>query len=746
MLNEILAPIDKNYKYSKEIYSGSGELIAAFLSNDEKWRFKTELNEVSPYLLQTILFKEDKYFYYHFGFNPVSIIKSFYSNIKSGDINSGASTISMQVIRMLEKRNRTYSNKVIEIFRAIYLELKYSKTEILELYISLLPYGGNIEGVKSASYIYFDKPASKLSLSEAVILSLIPNNPNYLRIDNESNLSRLRAFRDAWLSKLAYGKIFTKKDISDAYSEEIVSHRYKIPNYIPHLSQYFKRNEEYKIETYINLKIQNNISEILKRHNQRLNYLNISNCAALVIDNQTGQLAAYCGSADFKDSMHLGQNDGLKALRSPGSTLKPALYALALDEGIITPKRILYDIPTDFDGYEPENFDQKFNGAVTAEFALYNSLNIPAVKLLKDAGLQKFTGLLKKSGFNSIAQKEKYLGLSMILGACGTNALELCRLFTAFSNKGIPKEIIFTRQDSLKFIPVNNKIFSEEAAYLINDMLKFKEERFECKALQMKNIFIPKISWKTGTSYGKRDAWCIGYDKNHTVVVWCGNFNGNGSPYLIGSETALPIVFEIFEKIGVTPISQELPKNISNTQVCKESGMPPNEYCQNTVIDYYIKNATLPEKCNVHKSRYISVDSAVFYCNSCLPKDNFIKQIYLDYPPEYKLWLSLNNKIHDNLVHNPECKSINYNKSLNIISPSINYTYYIERNTGQQICLQATDADINNTLYWYINNEYLGKSKVFEKIFFTPTQDNYLIKCVSGRGESKEFLCKIKFY
>lgn len=747
LANELFAPISKHFKYSKEIYSKDNQLIAAFLSPDDKWRFETSLKEVSPYVIRTIVHKEDKYFDYHFGFNPIAIVKSMYSNVRSGAINSGASTITMQVIRMLERRDRTYLNKTLEIFRAIYLELKYSKSEILEMYLSLLPYGGNIEGVKSASYLYFDKPPIRLSLSEAVVLSIIPNNPNNLRLDKQENLSKLKTFRNTWLARLGADEVFDQTLLNDALNEGISANRHSISNYIPHLSQSFRSDEANIIHTFIDLPIQNKTAEILKRHNEKLKFLNISNCAALVIENQTGKAIAYCGSADFGDLSAKGQNDGVRALRSPGSALKPALLAAALDEGIITPKRILFDIPMDFDGYQPENFDEKFNGAVPADFALYNSLNIPAVQILKELGVRKFISLLKNCGFSNLAKKDEHLGLSMILGACGTNAIELGKFYSALAMRGQSKDIVFTHQDSINNSRTTaNTVVSEAAAYLVSDMLKFKEGRFESKALQMKNQYIPKISWKTGTSYGKRDAWSVGYDAKHTVVVWCGNFDGSGSPSLIGSEIALPILFEIFEKIGVNEDRRPVPKALISKKKCKESGMSPNEYCNNIIDDYVIKNTTQINRCSLHKMRYISIDSQYYYCNSCLPINEYKQQVYLDYPPEYKLWMTLQNKYREEILHNPHCNSINYNKSLEIISPNINYTYYIERDAGQEITLQASDIDINTKVYWYLNNELIGKCKVFEKIFFEPKQEDYLIKCASEKGQSKEISIKIKYY
>ncbi|MCW8817749.1 MAG: penicillin-binding protein 1C, partial [Ignavibacteriaceae bacterium] len=432
---DFLFPLPKQKEFSKEIHAKDGTLLTAYLTSDDKWRLRTELEEVSPDLIKAVIEKEDSWFYWHFGINPVSIVRALYKNIFSGEIESGASTITMQVARMIEPKKRTYFNKIIEMFRATQLEIKYSKREILELYLSLLPFGGNIEGVKSASYIYFNRPPDKLSLAQSITLAVIPNDPNTLRLDRSNQ--EIIAKRNRRIEKFKQAGIFSSVDLNDALGEPIENNRYAIPVLAPHFSYFVKDYFSGDIlNTTLDLSIQQTVENILLRNIRKVFYKGITNGAVLVIDNKNSSVVAYCGSADFYDEGSFGQVNGVTAIRSPGSTLKAALYAYAFDEGNLTPQMKISDIPTDFHGYQPENYDLKFYGNVSAEFALVNSLNIPAVRLLEKIGLNNFINFLGGSGFNQIQKQKSKLGLSLILGGCGTTLQELTRLFSSFARKG----------------------------------------------------------------------------------------------------------------------------------------------------------------------------------------------------------------------------------------------------------------------------------------------------------------------
>ena len=462
-----LFPLPDKIDYSTVITDSQGNIIHAYLSKDQKWRLKTELTEISPLLSKTIIAKEDKYFYYHPGLNVFAVIRAAAMNAMHMKRTSGASTITMQVARALYPEKRTFIAKCIETFRAFQLELKYSKKEILQLYLNLVPYGGNIEGVKAASLLYFNKNPDHLSLAEITALSVIPNRPSSLVIGKNNTI--IIKERNKWLLKFANEGVFTNKEITDALAEPLLAKRNSFPHYIPHLALKLKKQlTQHYIAANINLNTQLKIEQITGSYIHSLNFKNIHNAAVIVIDNKTHKVIAYIGSADFKDTLDGSQVNGATAIRQPGSTLKPLLYGLCIDEGLLTPKFIINDVPVNYSGYAPENYDQKFNGPVTLEYALEHSLNIPAVKSLKRLGEDKLINKLISCDFKQIKKDRNKLGLSLILGGCGANLEELTGLFSALANNGvyIRPQFLQTNDSSKKI-----KLMSPAAAYMITDML-----------------------------------------------------------------------------------------------------------------------------------------------------------------------------------------------------------------------------------------------------------------------------------
>lgn len=743
---DLIFPLPKQKEFSKEVHAKDGTLLTAYLTSDEKWRLRTELKEISPDLVKAVIEKEDCWFYWHFGINPVSIVRALYKNIFSGEIESGASTITMQVARMLEPKKRTYLNKFIEMFRATQLEIEYSKREVLELYLSLLPFGGNIEGVKSASYIYFNRPPGKLSLAQSITLAVIPNDPNSLRLDRSN--AEILAERNGWIKKFKQAGLFSSIVLNDALDEPIENNRYAIPVLAPHFSQFVKDNFDGDIlNTTLDLSIQQTVENILLRNVRKVFYKGITNGAVLVIDNKNSSVVAYCGSADFNDEGSFGQVNGVTTIRSPGSTLKAALYAYAFDDGNLTPQMKIADIPTDFHGYQPENYDLKFYGNVSAEFALVNSLNIPAVKLLEQIGLNNFISFLEGSGFNQIHKQKNKLGLSLILGGCGTNLQELTRLFSSFARKGklYPLHFISTENED-----EGEHIFSEASSYLIASILSGMNRS---DIVEFSNYSkLPKFAWKTGTSYGKRDAWAIGFNPNYTIGVWMGNFNGVGSPNLSGGEVAVPLLFDLFNAIDYNPDIKwfAAPEDLYTREVCSESGLIPTRYCTNVIHDFAIKNKSNNEVCNIHKLVYVNLEGTIQYCTDCLPSSGYKKVVYSVYQPELTVWLTQNkHDFHTPPPHNPDCTAKFAEGGPKILSPSEDYEYFLEspqNNEKQEILLLAASDSRVKTHYWYINDKFYRKCKPGERIFFNPQEKELKITCLDDKGRDRTVQVKIKYY
>lgn len=744
----IVFPPKVNVPYSTLITDKKGEILHAFLSTDEKWRMFVELKEITPTLRKAILAKEDKYFSYHFGVNPVAIFRAAFNNITKNRRTSGASTITMQVVRMLDPDERTYWNKISEILRAIQLEIFYSKDEILQMYLNLVPYGSNIEGIKSASYLYFQKSPDRLSLAEVTTLAIIPNRPTSLRLGTKNPL--IVEERNKWLKRFQQAKVFDNQLINDALREPLTVVRHEAPKDAPHLSLRLKKQftDEAIIHASVSKATQTKVEQMVANYVNRTRAMNINNAAVLVINNETMQVEAYVGSAGFNDKLDGGQVDGVQAIRSPGSALKPLLYATAFDKGIITPKNIINDVPTNFNGFEPENFDRKFNGKVSIEFALANSLNIPAVKVVKDLGKAVLIEQLKKADFQTVKKQEKDLGLSIVLGGCGVTLEEMTQLYAAFANDGNWQKAQLIENKFAKKKVNTTSIISSSATYLITEILA------QIKRPDLPNNFdytyrLPKIAWKTGTSFGRRDAWSIGYNKKYTVGVWVGNFSGEGVPELSGAEIATPLLFQIFNTIDYNTSSQwfRQPKEVVSRQVCAESGDLPSEYCSNKILDYSIKNISHTRKCTHLKKIYINLSESMSYCTQCLPVDGYKEKLYSNLAPELISFYELKHILYERIpTHNPNCTRFfkTANNAPIITNPNNGSEYFLSEKDTQQMQLACQTANDVREVYWYINDRLLQKASANKPVFFTPNLGKLKISCTDDKGRSSSISVMVK--
>lgn len=741
LLNFIF-PLPDKIEYSTIITDSKGELINAYLTKDEKWRMKTELDEISPLLRKTIIAKEDKYFYSHPGINVIAIGRAFFKNLVKMKRTSGASTITMQVARALEPGKRNIWNKIRESFRAFQLEWKYDKDEILQLYLNLVPYGGNIEGVKAASLLYFKKNPDHLSLAEITALSIIPNRPSSLVIGKNNDL--IIKERNKWLQKFADEKVFTKKEIEDALAEPLTATRTLVPHYIPHLSYKLKKQRRLLVKTSIDLNIQLKTEKLVEDYTRAQRLKNIKNAAVVIVDNKTHKVIAYLGSSNFNDTTDGGQVNGANAVRQPGSTLKPLLYALCFDEGLLTPKSILTDVAVNYEGYAPENYDKKFNGYVSTEYALEHSLNIPAVKSLKLLGHEKLIQKLAACNFKQIQKDQRKLGLSMILGGCGTTLEELTGLFSAFAYDGIYIQPSFLQTDSS-----NQKVnlVSPAANYMINEILS-KVNRPDFPLNWTATERMPKIAWKTGTSYGRRDAWSIGYNKNFTVGVWVGNFSGVGVADLSGANIATPLLFKIFNTLDYDNDKDwfSQPEDCEIRQVCSETGMIPAAHCSHIITDYFIPLISSTRSCDNRQEIMISPDEKVSYCKSCAPQTGYKKKWFKIIEPDMQAWYNDNNITYQKIpAHNPDCELIFKGNAPMIISPVNNTEYLISKKDPEPLQLICKTSNDVSKVYWYINNKFYKGCNAGEKQFFVPSEGPVKISCTDDKGRNKDITITVKY-
>lgn len=533
----------KSIYYSTEVLDKDRRLLYTFLNDKDRWQLPIELNRLDERFVKATLAIEDRNFYKHPGVDFLAVVRSSFLNLTNGRIISGASTISMQTVRLVEGRKRSFLNKIIEMVHAVRLEQLYTKDEILKMYFELAPYGGNIHGVRAASLRYLNKEPGDLTLSESALLAGLPQSPSRLRPDRHPARAKIR--RDRVLrAMLDYGAI-NNKDYVQAVSEPVVVGHYEFPKKAPHFSLYVKAraDQEKVLHTTIDEGMQGFAEQALKNAVERLKEQGVTNGAVVIIENKTGKVRAMVGSADFMSVADQGQVNGALARRSPGSALKPFTYALALETGRYSTRTLLDDVPSRYAEYMPRNFDKKFRGKVSLREALVDSLNIPAVEVLDDVGYRLLHELLRESGLKTLSPNPDRYGLSLTLGSPDVRLLELTNTYAMLGRLGVYKP--FTVSEGAGDAP-GRRLLSDGAAYIVADILS-DDLRLQAGGLYRDAKQSPRIAFKTGTSYGQRDAWTFAYNPEYTIGVWLGNFNGKSSKALVGLEVATPVAVLIFD-------------------------------------------------------------------------------------------------------------------------------------------------------------------------------------------------------
>lgn len=721
------------------VFDVNGRLLHTFTSSDEMWRFQTPLQQISPALQKYLLTYEDRWFYWHPGINPLAIARAMVQNLYAGSVISGGSTLTMQIARMIEPKDRTMKNKLVESFRALQLEHFYTKKQLLEIYFNIAPYGGNIEGAAAASWMYFGKEPAQLSYAEAALLAALPNNPSYLRPDVHPEAARVA--RDKVLLRMVQHGVLTQIDYAEALKEPVPERRRDWPFIAPHLSTRLHLAEPQRSRIYSTLDIntQQLAEKLLRAHVNSLRSAGITNGAVVVIDNRTHELKAMVGSRDFFDKANSGQVNGALAPRSPGSALKPFLYALGIAQGVITPAAYLEDVPINYNGYAPENYDRQCSGIVTVKDALERSLNIPAVNL--NAALQtkeNLYDLLKKAGVSTIHDADDY-GLSLTLGGCEVNLLELSGLYSSFATGG---KLYQTRElrDAKEREPI--ELFDAGTSFIITEILS--EVRRPDLPTVWEFTSLPRVSWKTGTSYGHRDAWSIGYNPLYTIGVWIGNFNGEGAAALVGAEAAAPLLFDLMTDLSRNKRFKwfQRPTNVEEREVCSVSGQLPTENCTSLVNEYYLIDRSPTGLCEFHKS--VLVDQTTGYR---LPPgyktDHPVKKVtYVKWPQQVATWRMQNGY---DVFQLPELDP-NYQRQIAgkaplIQSPVENVTYFYREGVQKEYQKIAFTASVSNDvqrIYWFLDGKMIGSVKPGEKFFYLPEVGKHKVICQDDLGRMQE--------
>ncbi len=731
---------------STMIMDRHGEILRPYMEGND-YLFRVGIDKINKHVINATIAAEDKRFYRHFGIDPFAVIRALWLNLKNRRIVSGGSTITMQLARLLEPKPRTFKAKLIEAFRALQLEMKFSKDEILEYYLNFAPYGGNLRGVETASSRYFGRHARDLILSEAALLAALPQSPSRYRPDRYPDRAMDR--RNLVLRRMQKCGFIGTENLSEILSEPVSCSWNRFPFEAPHFADLARGTSlpGGRLVTTLDYKIQSIAETALIQAVENLRTEGVSNGALVIIDNNISSLRALVGSCEFFSEENSGQVNGALALRSPGSALKPFLYTAALDMGIISPTDVLADIPLDYSGYSPENYNRDCLGPVSVREALIKSLNIPAVKLSAKVGVDNLLKTLRKSGLSSLTQDKNYYGLSLTLGSAEVKLLELTNAYAAIARLGYYLPLKITQDDEKEQEKTGRRIFSEAASFIIADILS-DPAMFDSPGTCSTDPCKPQIALKTGTSFGHRDAWAIGFNPEYTVGVWLGNFSGFPSRALVGISTSAPVVLRIFEKLyaGKTSPWYKMPDGVGTRTICALSGMPANSYCPNKKPGFYIKGASPYRKCNIHKRIMVDKISGLRLCRrSCHGRD-YKLEVFEIWPPEIHTWLHA----HGMLSKLPppcflECKSGKKERELHITSPVSDQQYVMvsEDRTGR-LLFSADTAPGTEELYWFVNKNLYAKASPFEKTFWPAKRGNFKILCVDNAGRSSSISITIR--
>ena len=686
----------RGIEYSKCIFDKEGDILRAFTGTDDLWLLPVALKEINPDFINATIAIEDKRFMKHHGFDVAAILRAVMLNLSNKRIISGASTISMQVVRLLEKRSRTFLSKVIETVHAVELERMYSKEEILKLYFDIAPYGGNINGVKAASLRYFQKYPKDLDLAECALLAGLPQSPSRLRPNKYPERAKKR--RDMVLLSMLKNGFITNEQYKRSTNETVVAGNHHFPFKAPHFARLMKQKYKNKSEiiTTLDSNMQHFAEAALKEKIKELRGEGVTNGSIVIIENDTGNVRAMVGSNDFFSFEDCGQINGALSRRSPGSALKPFTYALAFDKGLYSPGMLLSDAPIQYSGYMPLDYDKRYRGKVTARQALVDSLNIPAVETLSRITYRKLYLFLKDAGISTLTNLPEHYGLSLTLGSCEVKLLELTNAYATLARLGVYKPYaVIAREEKQS----QKRLLSEGAAYMVADILS-ASERLESIGIYRDEKLHPKIAWKTGTSYGHRDAWTIAYNPEYTIGVWLGNFSGKPSKALVGLNAASPVAMKIFDWMYTKKVASwfNAPDSIGERNVCSLTGEPVGKLCPHSVKDLYIKHRTIAKKCRTHK------------------------------------------KARD-------IKVVNFDKDKpRIVSPSHGCEYFTFRGdkARQEILLAARSSISADKLYWFINGEFYDKCGPHDKVFWPMKKGRYKITCADKHGRSSSVTIRVR--
>lgn len=738
--------------YATVVTDRSGELLGARIATDGQWRFPPRAS-VPEKMEKCIIAFEDKHFYYHWGVDPVALCRACYQNLKQKKIVSGGSTLTMQTIRLSRNQPRTIFEKIVEAIWATRLEFRCSKGEILALYMSYAPFGGNVVGLDAAAWRYFGHAAEELSWAESATLAVLPNAPSMIHLSKGRN--RLLEKRNGLLKRLRDDRTIDSDTYELAISEPLAKAPHDLPQAASCLVDYFYKTEKGKrIRSTLDAGIQQRIESILEQWNAEFIRSDIRNMAALVIDIPSNQVIAYCGNMSRDRRQNGNQVDIVQAPRSTGSILKPFLYAAMLKEGSLLPHMLLPDVPVNINGFTPENFNMQYEGAVPASEALARSLNVPAVNMLRQYGTAKFLKLLQQWGLHTLNRPASHYGLSLILGGGEatlwdvTNAYK--RLVEAiYPSMALRKSQALLQIDGKEEKPDDVESFhdlgkegDEAAAWAGASWLTLaalmevnRPEEIDWKSISS----MQRVAWKTGTSYGFRDAWSVGVTPRYAVGVWVGNATGEGKPELVGARAAAPVMFDIFNALPYVREGFKKPaEGLLEAEVCKHSGYLKGRFCEESDVTDVPLAAWHSATCPFHHLVNLTLDEKYRIYENVADNGTCVQKSWFTLPPVWEWYYK---------QHHPEYKPLPPFKGrtaedypvMQFIYPTMNAIIQLPKQMdGSKGFLTAEVAASNakTTLFWHLDGSYLTETQDFHKISLQPSEGKHSLTVVDSDGNS----------
>lgn len=741
--------------YSTVLEARDNNLLSASIAADGQWRFP-ELNEVPDKFAIALVAYEDKRFFNHPGVDILSMGRAMQQNIAEGKIVSGGSTIDMQVIRLHRKETgRTVLEKVIESVLATRLQFRYSKKEILSLYASHAPFGGNVVGLEAACWRYFGREPKDLSWAEAAMLAVLPNAPAL--IHPAKNRDRLIRKRNRLLLKLKDTQVIDSLTYELSLTEPIPDEPLPLPRIARHLLIRASADglAQQKIKSTIDRELQERVEQILDDHYQRLSGNQIHNACAIVLDVETGNVLAYAGNVN-SGSIHGQDVDLISAPRSTGSILKPFLFAAMLDDGKILSKTLLPDIPTVISGFAPKNFTREYDGAVPADKALIRSLNVPAVYLLKEYRYERFHALLKNIGLHSLNRPPDHYGLSLILGGAEGNVWEITGIYASMARTlnhyfNYPGKMrydkndfhapVYYEQNVKESVIEENSWLSAAAIYQTMDVLKEVYRPGEETGWRYFKSS-KRIAWKTGTSFGFRDGWAIGVTPQYAVGVWVGNADGEGRPGLTGTEAAAPIMFDIFSQLnGNAWFSKPFPE-MTEVVTCAKSGQLFGEFCEKPDTVLISKSGQVSGLCQFHKGIHLTANKKYRVHSECESLNHVIQQNWFVLPPVQEYYYKAKNITYQPLPpFRADCQPVQAVVSMDLIYPKPNARIFIPRDLDGEpgsTIFELAHRNAAATVYWHVDGEFIGSTRKVHHMALNPPYGKHILTLVDEAGETLE--------